>query len=933
MKARMRGAGLFGRDHELARIRPLLQRTGRGTGCVIAIEGPPGIGKSRLLTEASGEARELGFEVLPAAAHALERDRPFGPLIEVFDLVPVDPAVRTLRGLLRIDARAGEPLRYRLIDAFEEAIESMTSRGPTLVTIDDVHWADPATLLVASRLARIASTLPLALIVAMRPLPRSPELTALLEQLVARGATTLTLGPLDDGSVLRLAHDVLGAEPGPRLRAKLNAVAGNPLYATELLSALEHDEAIALSSGFADTSDDGVPPSLRAAILRQLEMLDPADVATLRAAAVLGSPFSLNDLSVVTATSAFELHRQLDEPISLGLVCEEGDKLSFRHEVVRDAIYEDLAVSTRRALHLQFARSLAGAGAAASQIAAHVVESAVERDPVAAEWLRRAASETVPRDPSAAADLLRHALALAGPGDADRAAALSELTRTLALSGRFAEALDVGRTALGAQDHRTRGERVLWLSRVLRQHGSHADALELIEDAELDRTALPDELLARVDAEVADLCLVLGKVDRAVERAAEAFRLARDDATVASALAVQARLAALRGDSEEAERVVVASVAALRRSADGERYTFLGEAALVHFFLGNLRQAWDLLAETVRRQEEIGVPWLLPNHHSLMCLVAFADGRWDDALAEHEATLMSAEDIERPFYSLLTWGTAAEIAARRNEPRRAADLIARGTALFERAQWRGQYSFDHARAVVAEVAGDPDEALRIMSHVAFTALEAGDVFIFSAAAPDAVKLAVTLDDAVTASSLVRSAEELLSRANGDRFAAAALRCRGLVDRDSEQLTRALALYASRGYSGERWSTTEDIGVCMQTQGIADGAVPFLEQALDAYNSVGAVWDCARIEARLRSVGVRKGSKASRRRPSHGPESLTEAERKILGLVRAGLPNGEIARRLYVSKRTVESHISRLFRKLGVSSRAELVALAARMDES
>ena len=173
-----------------------------------------------------------------------------------------------------------------------------------------------------------------------------------------------------------LVAQAVAAEPGPRLLAEVAGAAGNPLFVTELLGALAQEEAITTAGGRAEVAETVLPPTLRLTILRRLSFLPEPALQALRSASILGSGFSLTDLATVTGRPAVDLSVVLGEAIRARVLEDDGARLRFRHELIRDAIYEDLAGSVRRALHREAGQRLAQAGAPALQVAEHLARGA-----------------------------------------------------------------------------------------------------------------------------------------------------------------------------------------------------------------------------------------------------------------------------------------------------------------------------------------------------------------------------------------------------------------------------------------------------------------------------------------------------------------------------------------------------------------------------
>jgi hypothetical protein len=283
----------------------------------------------------------------------------------------------------------------------------------------------------------------------LRPSPRVAELDRLADALEAVGSQHILLHPLTAQAVTGLVAQAVAAEPGPRLLAEVAGAAGNPLFVTELLGALAQEEAITTAGGWAEVAQTVLPPTLRLTILRRVSFLPEPTLQALRSASILGSAFSLTDLATVTGRPAVDLSVVLGEAITARVLEDDGARLRFRHELIRDAIYQDLAVSVRRALHREAGQRLAQAGAPALQVAEHLARGATTGDTEAVTWLARAARQAAPRSPDVAADLLGRAAALMAPGDPGRDRLLAEEASSLMWAGRIADAEAACRSLLG----------------------------------------------------------------------------------------------------------------------------------------------------------------------------------------------------------------------------------------------------------------------------------------------------------------------------------------------------------------------------------------------------------------------------------------------------------------------------------------------------
>ncbi len=212
-----------------------------------------------------------------------------------------------------------------------------------MLGLDDLQWADPSSLLALGAIVGRVQHLPVGVIASLRPLPRRPELTTLLASLGRSGARVIEVGGLDPTAAETLVGDLVGSPPGPGLLAAVSKAAGNPLFIGELLSALDADGAMAIADGRADVHEPAALSStLRLTILRRLLFLSEPALDVLRAGSILGSSFTLTDISVTMDQPAIDLLPAVAEALAAKVLEEDGDRVRFRHDLIRDAVYEEL---------------------------------------------------------------------------------------------------------------------------------------------------------------------------------------------------------------------------------------------------------------------------------------------------------------------------------------------------------------------------------------------------------------------------------------------------------------------------------------------------------------------------------------------------------------------------------------------------------------
>jgi predicted ATPase len=235
---------LVGRDAELERLAAAVAAAQAGRGRIVLISGEPGIGKTAMLAALLDRAAAAGARIASGAAEELEMRVPFAAVSDCLGLTPsaADARAAEIAAMLRGTHRspgafsAGDA-EFLVTEAILGLVDGWCAAGPVVLAVDDLQWADPASLLVLHRLGRVAGQLPLLLAAARRPGAGPTDLERLVRSWEARDADLLPLGPLDETSVAALTHQVVGAEPDASLRTAMTAAAGNPLYVIELARA------------------------------------------------------------------------------------------------------------------------------------------------------------------------------------------------------------------------------------------------------------------------------------------------------------------------------------------------------------------------------------------------------------------------------------------------------------------------------------------------------------------------------------------------------------------------------------------------------------------------------------------------------------------------------------------------------------------------
>nr|MDQ3575568.1 LuxR C-terminal-related transcriptional regulator [Actinomycetota bacterium] len=466
--------------------------------------------------------------------------------------------------------------------------------------------------------------------------------------------------------------------------------------------------------------------------------------------------------------------------------------------------------------------------------------------------------------------------------------------------------------------------------------------LEMMRESDLTapEEGVSEGMRAQLHAVAAAGPLYRGEPQAAAAAAEQARRegeQAGDDTAVCLALVVSGLAALTQADAAEA---IATLEEARERSRHSHSKAELRSTYSPYILLGLALAQGDRVEESIqtfheglRLSNELGFAGNLPLFHWGLAQFHFLVGQWDDAIAEAEAGFALGREVGAGMGSTMAHVVVALIAFHRNELDLAEEALARAEAAF--ATFGPHFIFDWLEgtaAALAEARGEQRQALALLERARDRNVASRVFLDHPFFGPDLVRLSSPNGYAgyATATATVAEVEEVARRLDTPSAAGAALRCRGLLDDDVDLLLRAVAVLRRGPRPLERALACEDAATALSRRSRTTEAIELLQQAVAIYQELGARRDLARVEAHLRSFGVHRGLRRQRRdRPSCGWESLTPTESEIVRLVSQGLTNREIGERLFISPRTVETHISHVFRKLGMASRSALRAEASR----
>jgi DNA-binding CsgD family transcriptional regulator len=929
---------LVGRESELSLLTGMVKEVSLGRGGAVLIEGEPGIGKSALVRAVTADAPDAGCQVFWGAGDELGQELPLLPFLDGLRVREPSPnprreaIVRLLRGEMAADRGANVPAA--LAEQLLALVTEQCAVRPVVLVIDDLQWADPASVTLWGRLARSARQVPLLLIGTMRP-PLREDLLALRRAVDDR--SRLPLDGLAGPAVADLVAALAGGQPGAGLLRLAEGAAGNPLYVTELIAALARGSHLTVTeAGAAELAGDSAPESLSAAIADRLGFVTGAVREVLRAAALLGVDFSVTELAVVLGRSVADLARAIDEACAVGVLAESRQRLEFRHPLIRAALYDEMPTPVRAAWHRDAGRALAEADAPADRVARQLLRAVGEpqglpgpMDEWMLGWLARAADSLVEQAPGVAAELLTRAVAGSPASTARHSWLSSRLADAHYRMGDTAEAEQVASLALEYATEPDVVEDLHWtLAQCRMVEGSAAEPLAALDRA-LAAPGISGRHRARLLVLAARTRLHLGEVEetaRVASSALEAATEAADNWAMAWALHVLTIMTGVQGHPADTLPLFDRALAVTQAEPGLTDLRLLLQINQAVTF-GNLDRYGEAL--TAARQarllaSQVGTARRRMQAHSALGQLLFETGRWDEALAEVTAL---DEDLKEPGAACCDLGIAAVICFHRGETGEARSHL---TAAAPHAEFLGSRLIGPlalARSLDHELQDALPEALAALTEGFEGNTE--ELEEIEDLLADAVRLAVRTRDLSTAQALAGHADTLAAGSEVPHRQANALYCEALLDHDGPRLLTAAKRYGDATRPLLKAKALEAAAEEFVDADDREQARAAFTEAVEVYTDLGAAADVARLQATFRTHGIRRGPHAKHRRARSGWESLTATEIKIAAFVEEGLSNPEIAARLLLSRRTVATHVSHILKKLDVNSRIDIARESAR----
>lgn len=911
---------LLGRAAECARIDDLLEVARGGGSGALVVAGEPGIGKTALLEYATGRAG--GMRVLRTRGSAAEEALPFAGLLGLLRPVldRIDALPPSLGAALRGALAVGPPTtgdRFAIYAATLALLAEAADDRPVLLVVDDVHWLDPPSAEALVFAARRFEAEGVAILAAARS-PR-PE---------AFGPPTfeeIELGGLASDDAAALVGAVAShAPPPPVARRLVESTAGNPLGLLELAALLTEDQ-LAGREALEEPTPAGA--SVERAFARQIEALG-ADAR--RALVVAAAGEATEVAAILRAAAALGVDpRALEELEAAGLVTLDDAGLRFRHPLVRSVAYARATPGERRAAHRALADAL-GEERNADPRAWHLAAAALGPDEEAAEALERAARGASLRAGYATAARALETAARLSADERARVRRLLASAEVALLAGRAEHAVRALEAAGGAAaepallaaiDH-ARGRIALFDGRMRAASDVLEGAARPIEQA--------DPVLASTRlAEAALAAYLAGQVSRARDLALEAQALNPSpggNAGLITELVLGASLF-LAGNVTDGFRLLVsgADIAEGRRGPrpDPEYVVF---AAMLLVVAGEYRRAEPLVRSSVEEARRLGALGILPFALYSAAHLDLRTGRLTAAYAGASEAVRLATDVDAPLWRFFALGCLALVEAIRGDEascRSHAQQAQEAGAVLELDYPR---DVDDALGILELAVGRPEEAIPHLERAnRFTEDVGGPPVLARFSAPDLVEAYVRTGHPVP-DPMVAELERQSRHEEFPATAALAWRCRGLLAGDADfeaAFGEALRLHEVAGASLAAARTALLYGERLRRLGRRVAARTQLRDALATFERLGAGAWARRAESELRASG-----ETLRRRDPAAAERLTPQELQIALVVASGATNREAGAALFLSPKTIEVHLGRVYRKLGIRSRTELARLVA-----
>jgi DNA-binding CsgD family transcriptional regulator len=933
--------GLLERDTELAVIRSLIADAS-GRGRLLAIEGPPGIGKTSLIAETRALGQRDGMLVLGARGSELESAFSFGVVRQLFEpllmQLPEEERTDLLAGAAQLSmplfepaplaAEPGADASLAMLHGLYWLTANAVARGPLLLAIDDLHWCDLLSLRWLAYLLPRLEDLDLFIVVGLRP--SEGEDATLLDQIVSDPlAIVVRPARLSTMAASRLVRENLSPDADDAFcTACSDQTGGNPLLLRELVRTIAAEGLAPTAANVGRLRELGAQAGSRTVSMR-LSRLAPEATRLAQAVAILGGDAdprhaaALAELDELTASEMTTALARVD-------ILRPTQPLGFVHSLIGAAIYDTLTPIERDTGHARAARLLADSGAEPERVAVHLLLAPAAADSQAVAVLREAARRAASRGASeSAVAYLRRALA-EPPAASERADLLVELGASEALVSGDAAVEHLQDAYELVDDPIRKAETAVLLGRQLYYLARLDESVETLRQGLDAVTGVDVELERILEAALITSAIFQSHTYAEARQRLENARRRPGDATIG-----QKMLLALIAYHDARAGAPARETVGLVRRALVEGSLPAGEIAAEPLIL-----ACTVLARADQDQALALCDAALGDARRRGSILSFASAKLHRAQAYlYRGDLTEAEtDAREAFHACETWRTSAHFSAVLGAfPAFLADILREqgrlddAASALARAGWGGSVPngvgadfFLESRARLRLSSGDVRGGMEDMLDAGrrFEAL-GGRNPAFVAWRSQAALALLELGNREEASRLAGEELELARAWGAPRALGAALRVEGLVEGGRAGLAlleEAVDVLADSPAKLEHAKARTELGAALRRADHRPQAREQLRRAVELATICGAAPLAARAESELLATGARP-----RRIALSGLESLTPSERRVAQMAAEGPTNREIAQALFVTPKTVEVHLSSVYRKLGISSRSQLPA--------
>jgi DNA-binding CsgD family transcriptional regulator len=899
---------LVGREHMLSVLVDHLNATLQGAGGCMILEGPIGIGRTRMLKAAALEGAERGLTVAYIRTGVIDQPTPVRELV-IF-LRHVMSGESDIDDLVRPDANP-----FRLADRLGEMIENAARRRPLLIVLDDAQRADEVSGLALQGLVRSLASSPVLWLLARRPVPAQSLAQHAIGWLADRAAVQLHLGPLDNEAVAALCAGVLGAKPDSSVLSWAARCGGNPWLLENLLSALMEAGRVVIVDGTASVLADRLPEGVLTAVDHLLNELPLAVRRLLVHGRRIGHAFTVEEAAGLLGESTPDLSSSVDEAVQAGLMRRNGAKLAFVHDVIGEALQHVALRGLEPTPPVLVTGTKVRRSGWISVADAHSphAERPSNGLPVV---------PTPPQSPACGCDeIAAQAISALGDPSGEAPGTLARALCLLAGAGRGAEAgrlADVAvRAGMGAA---AEARLVLDLAPGLQDAGCRDMSVEHLQRT-LARRDLCEMDRAKLERLLADTAKRVKSVPNGVAT------LGNGRSTSLARPLIIGRCTGSGGGTQATGGNV--SVAESRRAqvrpycdtCERPLWTWMVRALVA---ADQFEKAAAVCAAIKQESEKLGEAWPEPQWHGQRAELLVTAGRLEEARVAAE-TGLRLTDRSAPEDSVPTRAVLARISLHHGDTATASDHLRMAERLVTDDAVADKISLDWALAQFHAASGRPSMAVQTLINVEEKV--APDMLLFTEA-PTAAAMLVRLARQAGLSAEAERAADFARRITERNPTVASLaggaeHAEGLLRRDPVALRRAVEHYRLSGRPLATGIALEDAAQEEQNIRNQPQAVRLLGSALDLYVDCGARRDVTRVQKKLRRLGVHNVRALGTDRPTSGWESLTKAELRVVRAIVDGRTNKEAASMLFLSPHTVDSHLRHVFAKLSINSRVEL----------